>query len=93
REATISMSKIRYNKKVQDEIISNYINGSSINELTEKYSISKSTIYRWTKEIKVKNQTNKNNITKLNEILIENRKLKKEIKILKSAIEILSVSK
>ncbi|HDR4451777.1 helix-turn-helix domain-containing protein [Bacillus pacificus] len=87
------MSKIRYNKKVQDEIVSNYINGSSINELTEKYSISKSTIYRWTKEIKVKNQTNKNNITKLNDILIENRKLKKEIKILKSAIEILSVSK
>ncbi|MBL3820833.1 helix-turn-helix domain-containing protein, partial [Bacillus cereus] len=43
------MSKIRYNKKVQDEIVSNYINGSSINELTEKYSISKSTIYRWTK--------------------------------------------
>lgn len=85
------MSKIRYTKKIQREIISKYSKGYSIDDLCKKYLISKSTIYRWIKDQKNNIELPSEKIIEYKRVVMENNKLKNEIDILKRAIEILSI--
>lgn len=87
------MSKIRYNKQIQNKILKEYLTGISINDLSESHSISKSTIYRWIKinEEEKSNTKYINNKNELQDLISENSKLKNEVAVLKKAIEILSV--
>lgn len=76
-----------YNQKFKNNIINLYHQGESIEELSKKFNVSKSSIYSWTSSNH--SQDDNNSLTKLQK---QNKKLLEENHILKKAIVIMSAS-
>ncbi|RGO22540.1 helix-turn-helix domain-containing protein [Bacillus cereus] len=86
------MNRNKYSETIKKEIINHYEKGLTIEQISKKYPISKSTIYRWTRNNnKTFNNIGENANKEINSIIMENTKLKQELNILKKAIEILSM--
>lgn len=75
---------------IKKEIYNKYTNGDSVDSLTQRYSIPKSTIYRWINNQEVKQGGTTPTTIEIKSLLSENKKLKQERDILKRAIEIIS---
>ena len=70
--------RIRYSENLKQKIFVLYYLGHSVNELSKKYYISKSTIYNWIRNYSQKKNFYNNEIFEI--VIEEYQKLIKEIK-------------
>lgn len=70
--------RIRYSENLKQKIFGLYYLGHSVNELSKKYYISKSTIYNWIRNYSQKKNFYNNEIFEI--VIEEYQKLIKEIK-------------